>query len=92
MSADLSKSLEACEAQARALIKEMHQYKSAKELNQRSAEALDKASAALSRVVTEIKPLTAHRFRFFMILQTVAWSLTTVMVIAIFVLMLMRKG
>ena len=92
MSADLNKSLEECEAQARALVKEMHQYKAARELNQRSADALDKASAALTRVVAEIKPLTAHRFRIFMICQTVAWALTTAMVVAMLILILLKKG
>lgn len=91
MSAGLNKSLEECEAQARALVKEMHQYKAAKDLNQRSSDALDKVSASINRVVQEIKPLTGRRFRFFVILQSVAWVLTTVLVAAMFVLMLMKK-
>lgn len=91
MPADLNKSLEACEAQAKALVQEMRQYKAARELNQRSAEALEKAAAAINRVVEEIKPLTAVRIRRFMIWQIVAWSTTTLLVVALCVLTYLKK-
>jgi HD superfamily phosphodiesterase len=90
MPADLNKSLEACEAQARALVQEMKQYKAARELNQKSADALDKVGAALARAVEEIKPLTASRVRRYMFFQTIAWAVTTILVILLAVLMYLK--
>ncbi len=91
MPADLHKSLEECETYAKELVQEMRQYKAARELNQKAADALDKVASCLSRVVEEIRPLTARRLRRFMVFQTVAWSLTTLLVLATLLLLLLRK-
>ena len=91
MPADLHKSLEECEANAQALIKEMRQYKAARELNQKSADSLDRTAAALSSVIREIRPFTENRLKIFMWTQTVAWSLTTLVVIGLLVMVILGK-
>ncbi len=92
MPADLNKSLEECEMNAKALVAEMRKYKGARELNQKAADALDKVTECLSRVISEIKPLTANRLRMFIIVQTIAWLATTLIAITLLVLVLMRKA
>lgn len=91
MSADLNRSLEECESQAKALVQEMRQYKAARELNQRATEALEKASAALNRVTAEIKPLTERRIRRFMTIQIVVWSLLCLFVVGLCALAIWYK-
>ncbi len=91
MPADLNRSLEECGAQAKALVQEMQQYKAARILNQRAAESLDLVTDGLTKVIAEIKPLTGVKLRRFMIVQTVAWALTTLVVIALLVMVLLGK-
>ena len=89
MSADLHKSLEECEASARALVKEMQQYKASRQINEKSVEVLDQVAKSLNNVIGEIKPLTGMRLRKFMVFQTLAWCLTTALVVGMTVLVVM---
>lgn len=91
MPADLHKSLEECEAQAKALVHEMQQYKAARELNQRSADSLERTTAALSNVIRAIRPFTEKRLKTFIWIQTVAWSLTTLIVVGLLVMVILGK-
>ena len=91
MPADLNKSLEECEAQARALVNEMQQYKSSRILNQKAADSLESVVDGMARVIKEIKPLTGVRMRRWIIIQSVAWSLTTALVIGLLVMVILGK-
>ncbi len=85
MPPDLNKSLEQCEAQAKALVMEIQQYKASRMLNQTAVDSLEKVSASLNRVIEEIKPLTGVQLRRFYKVQTIAWCVTTVLVVALIV-------
>jgi hypothetical protein len=91
MPADLHKSLEECEVSAQALIKEMGQYKAARELNQKAADSLERTTAALSDVIRAIRPFTEKRLKIFILIQTVAWSLTTLIVVGLLVMVILWK-
>ena len=91
MPADLHKSLEECEAHAKALVHEMQQYKAARELNQKAADSLERTTAALSNVIRAIRPFTEKRLKIFIIIQTVAWSLTTLVVVGLLVMVILGK-
>ncbi len=90
MAADLHKSLEKCEANAQALVEEIKQYKTARQLNQRVVEQLDAVVESLRKVSIEIKPFTEAHVRRFMVVMSVAWFVIAAL-LGVLVFMLFRK-
>ena len=59
MSSNLNTVLADCERQAKALVEEIEEYRSARELSDQTAASLEKLCVALSDTNEKIKPFTA---------------------------------
>lgn len=84
--------LDECKSKTEALVYEIEQYKSAKEINQAAAASLDGISQALKNVIKQIRPFTDVRVRRFQI-TVLVWNLiNSVCLIAIILILLLRNG
>lgn len=92
MPQDIHVLLDQCKDKAEVLISEIEKYKSATAVNQVAAESLNSTSQALKAIIKQVRPFTDIHFRRFEIILFVWNLLNSTFLIAILLILLMRKG
>jgi len=84
--------IDECKTRTGALVAEIEKYKSGKELHQAATASLESTSKALKDVIAQITPFTEIRFRRFQTTVLVSTIMNSVVLIAILVLLILKKG
>jgi len=84
--------IDECKTRTEALVAEIEKYKSGKELHQAATASLESTSKALKDVIVQITPFTEIRFRRFQTTVLVSTIMNSVVLIAILVLLILKKG
>ena len=92
MSENIHELLDECKVKAETLVSEIEKYKAATEVNKAATESLEKTSQALTDVIDRITPFTDVKFRRFQMTVLVWLFVNSALLIAILIMVVLRKG
>ena len=83
MPENLNTLLDSLKNRTEELVKEIKQYKSSKDLNQKSTESLESVSKTLTSTIKKIKPYTESRMEQFQLAVLIALGVNLLMLIVV---------
>ena len=88
MSQDIHSLLDDCQAKAEALVLEMEEYKSSRELHQTATDGLEAVSKALEEVIDQIRPYSEAKQKRFQTIMIVGTSINAFLLLIVLLILI----